>query len=319
MTTKQSPLKRWSISSDDLRSRQQQNCLYQSLPEELGMGRSAEFQLDHDMSFIETRYTPSKNLAVLNKIEFQEPRLIVTLGLKGQSRFAEKGGDELVFNEGYTSITTLQSSIGERQYEAHKPTLQLRFALNKSWLDRYFGNTKTSQIFNHKSPKLLTNQRTSPQAICIAKQLLISNTSNETNRLFIHGQAMSLLSFELNQLCGDTRQNSAEFTQRDEAIAKLARDILFREFKNPPSVEELSRRVGINQCKLKKLFHYCFKNTPYGLVLDFRMTNAYQLLESTRCQVAVAAEMSGYSHASNFSAAFIKHFGIAPKEITKKH
>lgn len=313
---KQTTVKRWGISSDDLHSHQQQNCLHQYLPKELGMGRSSIFQLGHDLSFIETRYTPSKDLAVLNKIEFQEPRLIVTVGLIGQSRFIEKDGNELVFNEGYTSITTLQSSIGERQYEAHKPTVQLRFALNKSWLDNYFGEAKTARIVNIKGTRLLNYQRTSPQAICIAQQLL--NTSNEQNRLFIHGQAMSLLSFELSQFCGDTSQNSAGFTQRDEAIAKLARDILFREFKNPPSVEELSRRVGINQCKLKKLFHYFFKNTPYGLVLDFRMTNAYQLLESTGCQVAVAAETIGYSHASNFSAAFIKYFGVSPKEITKK-
>jgi AraC-like DNA-binding protein len=314
---KQSTVKRWSIYSGDLLAHQQLNCLHQSLPEELGIGHSAIFQLDHDFSFIETRLMPSKDLAVLNKIEFQEPRLIVTLCLKGKSRFVENGGDELVFNEGYTSITTLQSSIGERQYEANKSTLQLRFALNKSWLDKYFGVTRTAQIFNHKSPTLLTNQRTSPQAICIAKQLL-NNTSGEPNRLFIHGQALSLLSFELSQLCGDARQNSTEFTQRDEALAKLARDILFREFKKPPLVEVLSRRVGINQCKLKKLFHYFFQSTPYGLVLDFRMTNAYQLLESTGCQVAVAAEMTGYSHASNFSTAFIKHFGISPKEISKK-
>jgi AraC-like DNA-binding protein len=314
---KQSTVKRWSIYSGDLLAHQEQNCLHQSLPEELGSGRSAIFQLDHDFSFIETRYTPSKDLAVLNKIEFQEPRLIVTLGIKGKSRFVENGGDELVFNEGYTSITTLQSSIGERQYDANIPTLQLRFALNKSWLDKYFGVTKTAQIFNYKSPKLLTNQRTSPQAICIANQLL-NNTSGKPNRLFIHGQALSLLSFELSQLCGDAPQNSAEFTQRDEALAKLARDILFQEFKNPPSVEVLSRRVGLNQCKLKKLFHYFFQSTPYSLVLDFRMTHAYQLLDSTKCQVAVAAEMTGYSHASNFSAAFIKHFGISPKEISKK-
>ncbi|WP_258076032.1 helix-turn-helix transcriptional regulator [Methylobacter tundripaludum] len=319
METKQATAKRWRISSDELQFHQQKNCLHQSLPEDLGVGRSAIFQFDQDLSYIETRYTPSKDLAVLSRIDYQEPRLVVTLGLKGQSRFAEKNGDELVFNEGYTSITTTRSSMGERQYQAHKPTMQLRFALNKNWLNRYFGEHKTNPLFNKNGIQLLSYRPISPQAICAAQQLLNCNESRETNRIFMHGQVMSLLAFELSHLCEDKCRNSAEFNQKDAAIAKSARDILVREFKNPPSVEELSKRAGTNQFKLKKLFHHFFNNTPYGLLLEIRMNNAYQLLESGQCQVGVAADRVGYSHASNFSTAFIKHFGISPKAISKKH
>ena len=135
----------------------------------------------------------------------------------------------------------------------------------------------------------------------------------------MHGQAMSILASELSHLYRDKHQDSAGFNQKDKAIAKSARDILFHEFKNPPSVEELSKRVGTNQFKLKKLFHHFFNNTPYGLLLEIRMNNAYQLLESRQCQVSVAADLVGYNHASNFSAAFIKHFGVSPKAISKKH
>jgi len=98
-------------------------------------------------------------------------------------------------------------------------------------------------------------------------------------------------------------------------IAKLAREILYHEFKNPPSVEKLSKRVGTNQFKLKKLFHHFFNTTPYGLILEIRMNYAYQLLKSTHCKVSVAADLVGYNHASNFSAAFTKYFGISPKSI----
>ena len=105
---------------------------------------------------------------------------MVTLGLKGQSRFAGNSGDELVFNEGYTSITTIRSSIGERQYQAHKPTMQLRFALNKNWLDRYFGENKAAQLFNKNGIQLLSYQPISPQAMYAAQQLLNCNVSRET-------------------------------------------------------------------------------------------------------------------------------------------
>lgn len=317
MATTQATSKRWRISSDELQLHRQKDCLHQSLPEDLGVGRSSIFQLDQDLSYIETRYTPSKDLSVLSRIDDQEPRLVVTLGLKGQSRFAGNRGDELVFSEGYTAITTIRSSIGERQYQAHKPTMQLRFTLNKNWLDRYFGESKAAQLFNKNGIQLLNYHPISPQAMSAAQQLLNCDAAKETNRIFMHGQAMSLLAFELNHLCEDKRRNLAGFNQKDADIAKSARDILFREFKKPPSVEELSKRVGTNPFKLKKLFHHFFNNTPYGLLLEIRMNNAYQLLESSRCQVSVAADLVGYSHASNFSAAFIKHFGISPKAVQK--
>lgn len=317
MEAKQATTKRWSISSDELQLRPQKDCLHQSLPEELGIGRSAIFQLDQDLSYIETRYTPSKDLAVLSRIDYQEPRLMVTLGLKGQSRFTGNNGDDLIFREGYTAITTLQSSIGERHYQAHKPTMQLRFALNKNWLDRYFGEDKAAQLFNKNGTQLLNYQPISLQAMYAAQQLLNCDVSAETSLMFMHGQAMSLLAYELIPLSENKRRNLMRLNQKDAAVAKSARDILLCEFRNPPSVEDLSKRVGTNQCKLKQLFHHFFNNTPYGLLLEIRMNNAYQLLESTRCQVSVAADLVGYSHASNFSTAFIKYFGISPKALQK--
>ncbi len=129
---------------------------------------------------------------------------------------------------------------------------------------------------------------------------------------------MTILAAELDHLFEESHQNSGAFNQKDKAMAELARDILFLEFRNPPSVAELSNRVGTNQFKLKKIFHYFFDNTPYGLLSEFRMNHAYQLLESKQCHVSVVADLVGFTHASNFTTAFIKHFGIPPKMVARK-
>ncbi|MCK9397418.1 MAG: AraC family transcriptional regulator [Methylobacter sp.] len=99
----------------------------------------------------------------------------------------------------------------------------------------------------------------------------------------------------------------------------LARDILFNEFRHPPSVADLAKRVGTNQLKLKQLFHHFLNNTPYGLLLEIRMNHTYQLLKTGQCHVSVAADLVGYQHASNFSAAFARYFGVSPKQIAKHH
>ena len=196
--TNQRPASRFRISSNDLPTVFQppQNCLQQSLPDELGADQSTVFQLDQDFSYIETRYTPSRDLAILSHIEHQQPQLIITLGLQGHSRFSGRNGDELVFNKGCTTITAFKTSDGERQYEADKPTLQLRLAITKPWLDSYFGAQKSLDLFNSNKP-LLSHQPTSCLALMASKQLLDCDVAQEVRPLFMQGLAMSIVAVEL--------------------------------------------------------------------------------------------------------------------------
>lgn len=309
----------WRIKTDDLTSHfnAQENFIHQPLPDDAGIGYSNIFNFDEDLSYIETSYTPSKNLCILNQVDTHEPRIVVTIGLKGHSRFCDQKGEVVSFDKGYTSIATFNSSIGERQYEANKAITQLRLSMNKKWLDRHFGENKFQHLFTKNGLKQLSHRPISHQGISAAQQLLKCNVSKEVKQLFMQGQAMTLLATELSPLCADETKGSTCYKAKDQKIALLAQDILQAEFKNPPSVEELSRRVGVNQFKLKQLFHAFFNNTPYGLLLDIRMQKAYELLEKTRCHVNIAADFVGYSHASNFSAAFIKYYGVSPKIISK--
>ncbi|MGZ8152623.1 MAG: helix-turn-helix transcriptional regulator [Methylovulum sp.] len=317
--TKPMTARRWRIKSDDLQIQAQQHGLRQSLPEELGLGYSSLIQLDQDLNYIETHYTPSQDLAVFSHIESQEPRVVVTLGLKGNSRFAGNQSGELIFNEGYTTVTMFNSSVGERQYQANQAVIQLRLSIGKNWLDRYFGESNAIKLINNKATQLLSYRPISPQGVIAARQLLTANVPETLRRVFIHAQTLSLLTAELSPFFEEKEQSTEKFNQKDKAIADLARDILVQEFKNPPSIPALSKRVGTNQFKLKQLFHHFFNTTPYGLLLEIRMNNAYQLLVSTCCQVSAAADFVGYQHASNFSSAFIKYFGVSPKAIAKRH
>ncbi len=314
---KETEVRRWRIRNDELKLERHQNYLHQPLTEDLGAGYSNIYKLDHDLSYIETEYKPSRDLAVLSQIDNQQPRLVVTLGLKGRSRFASQQGDDVVFNEGYTSITSFNSSIGERQYEANKAILQLRFSMNRDWLSRYFDNSNLDQFFNKGAIQTLSYKPTTAQGTMLAQQLLSSHVSSDIKKLFMHGQVLSLLSSELGHLFSSQTVTKNKFTSKDKEIVYEAREILNKTFKNPPSVEQLAKRVGINQFKLKKLFHHFFNNTPYGVLLEIRMNKAYQLLESTGCHVNIAADSVGYNHASNFFFFFIKYFGVTPKSISR--
>lgn len=294
------------------------DCLQQRLPDTLGAGHSNIFKLDQDLSYIETHYTPRSDISIWSRIEEQEPMMVVTLALKGHSRFTPRQGDGVVFKQGHTSITTFHASEGARQYQAQQAVCQMRFVIGKSWLERYFGEQALPNFFDRKTMRVVKQQPISASGIIAAQALLNCNVAGKARPLFRQGQAMAILASELNTLLSESRPDTGRFSQRDKLMAERARDVLCEEYQNPPTVEALSRRVGTNQFKLKQLFHHYFTNTPYGLLLEIRMKTAYQLLKSSECSVGIAAEAVGYHHASNFSAAFSKYFGFPPKRLARQ-
>lgn len=225
--------RRWSIKTDDLPTQHLNNSLQQSLPDDLGTGHSNLFQLDHELSYIESQYTPNQDLSVLNQVENQESKLIVTLSLKGDSKFVPKKGDDIFFSEGYTTITSFNSSLGARHYEANKELVQLRFSLSKDCLQQYFEQQLFSSFFKKSGVHTLSYQPISCCSLIAAQQLLTCSLPETTKKLFMHGQALSILSSELGHLF-EQKSDTAKFTNNDKEIARAARNILIVEFNTPP-------------------------------------------------------------------------------------
>lgn len=301
------------VKNEDLPIQNQSDCIHQTLFNELGIGYSNLFSLDAGLNYIDTDYTPKQDFSILSQIEAAEPRMVITLGLKGTSSFTDKHGTELLFNAGYTSIATFSNSTGERHYQAHQAIKQLRIAVSQTWLARYFDETQIKHLFKHDL-NLLSHRPISAEGRTIIQQLNNNQIQPELKRVYIQAQTMNLLVTELSGLY----QTPNKYTEKDHAIALLARNLLTENYQNPPSVEQLARQAGTNSFKLKQLFKYYFDNTPYGVLLDIRMNKAYELLNVKRYHVNTVADLVGYTHASNFSIAFNKYFGISPKQLNKK-
>lgn len=308
----------WRINNDELSWQTTSDGSRQNLPEAIGNCSTRLFSLDQDFNFIETHYTPNRNLAILSRIPQQEPRIVLTLSLTGQSCFRGQHGYEIKFKAGYSTITTFNFSEGSRLYQANHSISQLRFSMTQRWLENYFGEGTFANYFKESSLQVLSHQPSTPSALLAGHNLVCNTLASQAQPLFRKGQAMSIVASELGQLLSNN-QRIEQFSSRDKQIAEWARDILVSEFKHPPSVIELSKRVGTNPFKLKQLFHSYFNTTPYGFVLDIKMQKANQLLSTSRLPINRVAEAIGYQHASNFSTAFLKYFGFPPKQISGKH
>jgi len=136
-------------------------------------------------------------------------------------------------------------------------------------------------------------------------------------RVFLEAKAMELFLMQLEQLGADGC--GASCSLRPDLVEKMhqARDIALRHLDRPPSLAELAREVGTNECTLKKGFRETFGATVFGTIAEARMDLARELLLAGRMNVSEISDQLGYANVANFSTAFKRRFGIPPSRYGK--
>lgn len=103
----------------------------------------------------------------------------------------------------------------------------------------------------------------------------------------------------------------------DRERLHAARELLIADLEHPPSLNDLSRMVGISSSKLKRGFHLLFGSTYTEQLRKERLKRAQELLWENRFSMAEIAYQLGYSDTSHFIREFSRQFGITPGKFTQ--
>lgn len=153
----------------------------------------------------------------------------------------------------------------------------------------------------------------------VLEALLNHSYTGSLENIFINAQMQMLLLYSLDCMLGDKEVESfnCKFLANEadrEKISK-AREILLQHIGEPITIKELSRKVAINECYLKKGFKEMFGTTIFDFYQSQRMEHAKYLLYEKGLNVTEVSLMLGYSSISHFSTAFKKHTGLKPCEL----
>ena len=94
--------------------------------------------------------------------------------------------------------------------------------------------------------------------------------------------------------------------------AQRVRVLLQESLAQPPSLEQLGRRVGCSPFHLSRIFTQETGQTITQCLRQLRLERAAVLLRSGQCNVTEAALEVGYNSLSHFTAAFRETFGCCP-------
>ena len=149
--------------------------------------------------------------------------------------------------------------------------------------------------------------------------LLERNYTGAMENIFINSKIHEILLYSMD--CLIEEKNKEVFTCRfladDAGLDKIqqAKQILLENLDSPITIKELSKRVAINECYLKKGFKEVFGTTIFDFYQQQRMDHAKFLLYQKGLSVTDVAATLGYSTISHFSAAFKKQTGLKPCEL----
>ena len=153
----------------------------------------------------------------------------------------------------------------------------------------------------------------------VLENLMQHNYSNALENIYVNSQLQSLLLYGLECLTDQKAEESfvCRFLATDNAKDTIlqAREILLQRIGEPITIKELSRKVGTNECYLKKGFKEMFGTTIFDFYQTQRMEHAKYLLYEKGLSVTEVSAMLGYSSISHFSTAFKKHTGLKPCEL----
>ena len=153
----------------------------------------------------------------------------------------------------------------------------------------------------------------------VLNQIVDKKLHGALQNIYMKGKIYELLSLYFN-ISEETESDHCPFMANEETVSQIkkAKDIIIENMANPPSLEELSKQVGLNIKKLKIGFKEFYGTSVFTFLLNYKLDHYKKLLEENKLNVSEIAIQIGYSNSSHFIAAFKKRFDITPKQFTKQ-
>lgn len=158
-----------------------------------------------------------------------------------------------------------------------------------------------------------------PRVLAILSQIIDSDICERLEPLYLEAKLLELIAVYLDEMVCQRGDELIELplSKEDLSALSLAKDILDKTFVNPQTLSELSKKIYLNEYKLKTGFKQRYGQTVYGYILEKRMEFARILLEQRRFKVGDIAGMVGYTNTGHFISAFNKKYGVTPGEVLR--
>lgn len=286
-------------------------------PPQLGQGYSRSIQLREGLELVISQYQLWDDI-VLHLPDRPHP-LEYSLLLSGQYRDRQQtvgSGQYLLFSGGIAP---------REQWEtlAIQPVIEINVHIEPDLFCQFMGDSiiTSSATVQQTLQQLVGNLEqeyrkwsgavTAPLQM-VAQQILQCPYQGFTQRMYLESKVWELMALLIEQVSEPPQSHPAPLKSDDIERIHQAKNLLLQRLDCPPSLLELARQVGLNDCTLKRGFRQVFGTTAFGYLHRHRLEQARRLLETEELNIAEVAQRVGFADRSYFTTAFRKQFGCNP-------
>lgn len=291
-------------------------------PERLGQGYIREIELRQGLELSISRYRLHDRLTIQchersHAIDYD----FSLTGSRCDGSYSLANGEYVISGAGLKSVCKLEHLAAE-------PMLEVFVKFNPVVFQAHFGKScdlaesglehlvrPTEQLYYQRSGTTSIAMQT------VLHQILQCPFQGVIKKVYLESKVWELMALllEQEQALGQGKCTPSTLKPDDVDHIHYARDILLQQLDRPPSLLELARQVGLNDCTLKRGFRQVFGTTAFGYLHDYRLEQARQLLQERRLNVSEIARAVGFGSCSYLSRVFRKKYGVSPKQYLTQY
>ena len=190
--------------------------------------------------------------------------------------------------------------------------LQLSLTHLHSLISTDHKSLEGDNIFATQKP-IVDIKSNSPEMVQMITELGAQQPNDGLAKLFLRGKIFEIISY----LGVDTKKEEAAkcpFTSKTKNNIIMAKDILIKDLKSAPKIEDIAKALNISQKRLKAEFKAMYGLPIYGYYMNYKLEMAREMLELKEKSISDISALVGYSTTSHFISAFKKKYHITPKQ-----
>jgi len=257
------------------------------------------------------------------ELKSEPPSICIGCHLSGDMVYIEEGrGEPIYFKEESMFISKMSvpfhatkrttGRLRSMSVMFYPGAEKLMFGESVSLLkDRY------STLFDTNSHFSMEQHTLSPFVKALAESIANCNLKSHKREFYMKSKAMELLNYIFSEYMIKSGMEVSKSVLQPGEVKKIRnlREYLNTNINTAPSINELSKITGLNDCKLKAGFKEVFGTTIYGYIKAEKMSRAKIMLETGRYSVSEIAWDIGYTNVSHFIKAFKKYYCVTPGQM----
>lgn len=266
------------------------------------------------------KFTPRKTITIEEQMS-RPNTYTMSFCMSERMEFSFSGSRSLCIENNESCIIAPETQSCISTYEEGQEYSAVGISFAPSFLRGIAQNAKYESavntcrdLSNHFKRYVIT-----PRAKGILMEMASCHIAGGLRDLFIEAKALELIVIFINEMMCQREKGFADTSLSKEDMSALyrARELLDKTYVHPFTLSQLSKRVYLNDYKLKNGFKQCFGKTVYSYILEKRMALAKELIGQQRFKISDIAGLAGYENTSHFITAFQKQYGITPGKLAK--